>query len=155
MVSYHTVRTIRLYLFFFNCDLCTLNNGVPYVWPRKRKGSVKMCHYLSSTQIFEWYVIKVVLCLHSAVHWSAYSTLPFLKNTTTTMLDGVHVYCCHCLCLIQKWKKSPVSQWILTMSRRPLWMVAVTWTFLLTVSFSDLTDYFMILPCSVSSFLSV
>ena len=113
--------------------------------PGGKKGSVKMCHYLSSTQIFEWYVIKVVSCLHSAVHWSAYSTLLFLKNTTTTMSDGVHVYYCHCLCLIQKWK-SPGSQWILTMSRRLLRMVAVSWTFLLTFFFlSDLTYYLMIL----------
>jgi len=68
------------FFFSFNCDLYGINNSVRYVRPRKRKGSVKMCHYLSSTQIFEWFVIKVVPCLHSAVHWSAYNTLPLLKT---------------------------------------------------------------------------
>ena len=33
-----------------------------------------MCHYLSSTEISEWYVIKVVPCLQSAVRRSAYDT---------------------------------------------------------------------------------
>ena len=39
---------------------------------------------------------------------------------------------CHCLCQIQKTKNSPVSQRILTMSRKLSWMVLVARTFLLT-----------------------
>lgn len=115
--QYRNFEILRRYFFILKFDPCTLNNG----GAPQRKAQWKRTR--APLKISEWYAIKVAPRLRSAV----------LENTTAAR------HYCHCLCLIQKTKNSPVSQQILTVNRILSWMAVVTQICLLTVSSSDLT----------------